>query len=123
MGPRYARKIASVYANNNFNIIRAKVEIARRTYYKQALVARVAKMHLLKMERALDKAAHDTAWFLVRADAVSDIDDPEWAEAGTEWVDARAEHVDPQLVRDFGNTPFDSSYRVHPLILVHLDMA
>jgi hypothetical protein len=103
--------VASAYADDNFNIFRAEVEIARRTYHKHSLAARVAKMHLLKLEKKLDKAAHDATWFHVQANAVPAIDDPEW-------VTASAEFRDPQAPNNSGNN-LNSSYQCHSLMLIH----
>lgn len=76
--------MASAYADDNYNIYCAEVEIARRNYHKHALAARVAKMHLLKLEKKRDKAAQDATWFHIQAETVPDIDDPEWVTASAE---------------------------------------
>ena len=100
LGRQVAVKVASAYADDNYNIYCAEVEIARRSYHKYALAARVAKMHLLKLEKKRDKAAHDTTWFHTQANTFPDIDDPDWVIASAEC----REHLVSPAPTSSGNT-------------------
>lgn len=113
--------VASSYANNNYNILRAQFEIAQHTYRKHWLITQLAKTHLSKLKIKLDKAAHDTAWLRDRADAVSEVNDAEWADlvasAATEWAEVR----DDSQLPNVPSNNLDSMYQNHPLIFGHPD--